>query len=128
MDWCTTLRHWLLQLLVRFAQKVACKVCCADEEVWQLLFGAVAFPQKCLEQGSNTSQSQRRARPQNIGCVANVRAGDLSAISRAGRHARQRKQCRFIAVRSFRLLVLDSGLLLTFVFHLIAVSSCADCL
>ena len=142
MDWCTTLRHWLLQLLVRFAQKVACEVCCSDEEVWQLLFwcscistevvlcatGAIAFPQKWLEQGSNTSQSQRRARPQNIGCVANVRAGDLSAISRAGRHARQRKQCRFIAVRSFRLLVLDSGLLLTFVFDLIAVSSCAVCL
>ena len=103
MDWCTTLRHRLLQLLVRFAQKVACEV-------------------------SNTSQSQRRAMPQNIGCVANVRAGDLSAISRAGRHARQRQQCRFISVRSFRLLVLDSDLLLTFVFDLIAVSSCAVCL
>ena len=91
VDWCTTLRHWLLQLLVRFAQKVACEVCCSDEEVWQLLFwcscistevvlcatGAIAFPQKWLEQGSNTSQSQRRAGPQNIGCLANVRAGGI---------------------------------------------------
>ena len=91
-------------------------------------FGAVAFQQKWLEQGSNTSQSQRRARPQNTGCAANVRAGDFSPIRRAGRHARQREQCRFIAVRSFRLLVLDSGLLLTFVFDLIAVSSRAVCL
>ena len=75
-----------------------------------------AAQMKKLEQGSNTSQSQWRAMPQNIGCVANVRVGDLSAISRAGRHARQRKQYRFIAVRSFRLLVLDSGLLPTFLF------------
>ena len=47
-----------------------------------------------LEQASNSSQSQRRSRPRNVGCANNVRAGVLSEgicvqlVERAGWLAR----------------------------------------